>query len=80
MAGIMGLISKDPVAYINDKRTRILRGLDIDEAVIEEMIRERAEARGNKDWAKSDAIRDELLVRQIELKDGPNGTTWRIKR
>jgi cysteinyl-tRNA synthetase len=80
LAGIMGLISEDPMVYIKDKQARMLRELDIDEVAIEEMIRERAEARENKDWAKSDAIRGRLLARQIELKDGPTGTTWRIKR
>ena len=80
LAGIMGLINEDPVAYIADKQARLLQELDIDQQAIEEMIRERSEARENKDWAKSDAIRDKLLAKQIELKDGPAGTTWRIKR
>ena len=80
LAGIMGLINEDPVAYIADKQARLLQELDIDQQAIEEMIQERSEARENKDWAKSDAIRDKLLAKQIELKDGPAGTTWRIKR
>jgi cysteinyl-tRNA synthetase len=80
LAGIMGLISEDPVAYINDKQARLLQELDVDQVAIAEMIQERTEARENKDWAKSDAIRDKLLVMHIELKDGPTGTTWRIKR
>jgi cysteinyl-tRNA synthetase len=80
LAGIMGLISEDPVAYINDKQARLLQELDVDQVAIEEMIQQRTEARENKDWAKSDAIRDKLLSMHIELKDGPTGTTWRIKR
>jgi len=80
LAGIMGLISEDPVDYIKDKQARLLHELDVDQDAIEEMIQERTEARENKDWAKSDAIRDKLLAMHIELKDGPTGTTWRIKR
>ena len=80
LAGIMGLISEDPVAYITAKQARLLQELDIDQKAIDEMIRARTEARENKDWAKSDAIRDRLLAKHIELKDGPTGTTWRIKR
>ena len=42
------------------------------------MIDERLTARNRKDWARADAIRDLLLARRIELKDGPQGTTWKV--
>jgi len=80
LAGIMGLINEDPVTYIKDKQEKLLQELKIDQVAIAEMIQERTEAREHKDWAKSDAIRDKLLALHIELKDGPTGTTWRIKR
>jgi cysteinyl-tRNA synthetase len=41
------------------------------------LIRERDEARKNKDWEGSDRIRDQLLERGIQLEDTPNGTIWR---
>ena len=40
-------------------------------------IAERAEAKANKDFAKADAIREELKVLGIELEDSRAGTTWR---
>lgn len=46
--------------------------------LIEEIIKIRTLARNNKDWAKSDEIRDKLLEHKIQLKDGKNGTTWQI--
>ncbi len=46
--------------------------------LIEEIIKIRTLARDNKDWAKSDEIRDKLLEHKIQLKDGKNGTTWQI--
>jgi len=48
---------------------------DID-AEIEELIESRQEARKNKDWAKSDQIRDELKARGIVLEDTPQGVKW----
>ena len=30
------------------------------------------------EWAKADAIRDELLAKGVVLKDGPDGTTWTV--
>ena len=46
--------------------------------VIDEIIKLRKIARDNKDWAKSDEIRDKLLAHKIQLKDTKEGTTWQI--
>ena len=40
------------------------------------LIIERKNARINKDWHKSDKIRDELLDQGIELKDSDSDTIW----
>lgn len=39
----------------------------------------RQQSRANKDWAISDKIRDTLASIEIELKDGKEGTTWKLK-
>ena len=39
----------------------------------------RAAARAAKDFAASDALRDELARLGIEVADGATGTTWRVK-
>lgn len=44
---------------------------------IERLISERNEARKNKDFAKADAIRDQLKAKGIELKDTPTGVVWK---
>ena len=46
---------------------------------IEEKIRERNEAKKNKDYAKADAIRAELLENGILIEDSKDGTTWKTK-
>lgn len=48
---------------------------DVDSGVYD-LIRERDEARANKDFAKSDEIRDELLKQGIALNDTPDGAIW----
>ncbi len=45
-------------------------------AYVEGKIAERAEAKKNKDFAKADAIRDELLKEGIILKDTREGVVW----
>lgn len=52
--------------------------LDADLAVwVDERIAARKAARERRDFAASDAIRDELLARGILIEDTPNGTRWR---
>jgi cysteinyl-tRNA synthetase len=38
----------------------------------------RAAARTNKDYATSDAIRDQLAEMGITLEDKPDGTVWKV--
>ena len=55
---------------------------DVDDelkAFIEAKIAERAEAKKNKDFAKADAIRDELLSKGVVIKDTREGVTWQIQ-
>lgn len=44
---------------------------------IEKMIEERQAARKAKDFAKADAIRDELLAKGIILEDTREGVKWK---
>ena len=44
---------------------------------IERLIAERASSRKAKDFARADAIRDELLKKGIVIEDGPSGAAWR---
>lgn len=45
---------------------------------VELLIKLRAEARNNRDFATSDKIRDQLQEMGIQLKDGKDGTTFSI--
>ena len=46
---------------------------------IESLLTERAEARKARNFERADAIRGELAAMDIEIMDGPAGTTWRRK-
>ncbi len=68
-------------ANIN-KIDRILGVLEFDGNLdddIMEMIKEREQARKNKNWDKSDQLRDALSDRGIILEDAPDGTVWKYK-
>lgn len=65
LTDVLGLAQEKKTASLDDE--------------IEELIEKRNEARKNKNWAEADKIRDELLARNIVLKDTPNGVTWSVK-
>ncbi len=71
----LGLFYRSPEWYFEEKRKRI----SISEEEIEQMIRERDEARKRKDWKRADEIRAELFRKGIVLEDTPKGTVWRVK-
>lgn len=50
---------------------------DLLDADIENLIEERLEARRNRDFGRSDEIRDELVAKGILLEDTAQGTRWR---
>ncbi|QNN21515.1 cysteine--tRNA ligase [Planctomycetales bacterium ZRK34] len=50
-----------------------------DDAAIDAKVQQMADARAAKDWAASDAIRDELTAAGIEVQISKQGITWRRK-
>lgn len=79
LASIMGLLSEDPVEHVKQEQEKIMSTLDITDAEIDKLIADRNEARNQKNWARADEIRDQLLESSIEIKDSPTGTTWVVK-
>ena len=73
LRGLLDRIVKlgDVLGLILDKKEELL------DADIEKLIEERQTARKAKDFARADAIRDELLEKGIILKDTREGVQWK---
>ncbi len=69
----LGLLQASPQAWFQQATTGTL-----DSTAIEALVRERDAARAGKDWARADAIRDELAAMGVSIEDGARGTRWRI--
>ncbi|MDE1466369.1 cysteine--tRNA ligase [Aurantiacibacter sp. D1-12] len=65
---------------IDRKALRIRpKAAQITEAEIEDMLARRKAARAEKDFATSDALRDELAAKRVEVMDGdPLGWEWKL--
>ena len=67
---LLGFGGKEPFSYFQ---------IGVDEALkekIETLVAERIEAKKEKDFTRSDAIRDELIAMGISIMDTPDGTVW----
>jgi len=73
LANQIGLLEQDPESFFKAKPT----ASEFGDEQIEALIAQRKEARTQKDFKRSDEIRDELLAQGIELLDTAEGTTWR---
>ena len=69
------LYSFDKVLGLN-LRESAERATSVD-ARIEGLIKEREQARADKNWARADEIRKQLSEQGIALEDTPSGTLWR---
>jgi cysteinyl-tRNA synthetase len=75
----LGLLQRPPAAGLEALRSRAAARRGIDAAEVEARIAARADARKARDFARGDAIRDELLGRGVALLDGPDGTSWDVE-
>ncbi len=71
LGAVLGLLQLPPRNYLQGM------GNDgLNEAAINDRIAARAAAKAARDFTAADRIRAELLADGVELKDGPQGTTW----
>ena len=73
LGGVLGLLSQDPGQFLQHGAQADNDGA----AQIEALIKQRNDARKEKNWALADEARGKLTEMGIVLEDGPQGTIWR---
>jgi cysteinyl-tRNA synthetase len=76
---IFGIMTYAPDDYFSELKSDALNKLSISEDEIQSLIEERTKARKDRDFKRSDEIRDKLLDLGIILEDSKEGTTWKAK-
>jgi cysteinyl-tRNA synthetase len=79
LGATLGIVQRDPAQALVAIRDRAAKRRGIDLALVEQKLAERTEARKAKDFARSDAVRDELQKMGVAIMDGPQGTTWKVE-
>lgn len=75
---ILGIFEREPTEFLTELRDNRAARAGIDPAKVQELLDARQQARKDKDFEKSDAIRDELATMNVEVKDTPQGATWDV--
>jgi cysteinyl-tRNA synthetase len=79
LADVLGLLKSDFDVFDSQEKVRHLTRVGLDISSLEGLMKERVEARKNKDYKRADEIREMLSGQGIFLQDSPKGTEWRIK-
>jgi cysteinyl-tRNA synthetase len=74
MLAVLGLDPRDP-AFARSGRDELRGTVD---ALVALALEQRAAARGRKDWAAADAVRDQLKQAGVVVEDTPHGARWTI--
>jgi cysteinyl-tRNA synthetase len=74
----LGVLRRPPAEALRSLRDVAARRRGVDGAAVEARLAERAAARAARDFARADAIRDQLLASGVSIMDGPEGTTWKV--
>lgn len=67
---VLGLLQQDPQAWFQG-------AAGDDDARIQALVDERSAAKKSRDFARADAIRDQLAAEGIALEDTPQGVRWK---
>jgi cysteinyl-tRNA synthetase len=71
---VLGLLQQDPETWFKQA------GGTVDAERVEALLEERRAARAARDFARADAIRNELSAMGVVIEDGAQGTRWSVAK
>jgi cysteinyl-tRNA synthetase len=76
---VLGLFQMDSATFLTQLKDSRIKRRKIDTALIGAKLAQRQEARAAKDFARSDAVRDELLALGVTIQDTAQGPQWDVE-
>ena len=77
-SGVLGVFGVEPAVLLERLKVSRIARRRIDVKAVEALLQTRQEARAAKDFARSDAVRDELAAMGVEVRDTPEGVQWDV--
>ena len=77
---MLALFEKVPKDFLVTLDDMLLKQKSLSRNEIDQLVEQRIQARANKDWKKSDEIRDQLIKMEISLQDLPSGSYWEVAK
>ena len=76
--GVLGVFGVEPAVLLERLKVSRIARRRIDVKAVETLLQTRQDARAAKDFARSDAVRDELAAMGVEVRDTPEGVQWDV--
>ena len=77
---MMALFNEPARKFLEELDNMLLRQMKIERAQVEALVKERTAVRVNKDFKRSDELRDQLMKMGIAVSDTAEGTLWEVAK
>ncbi len=77
---ILALFQEPAGEYLRILDDMLLDKLNIKRETVDELVKERTQVREEKNFQKSDELRDQLVAMGISLQDRSDGTSWEVTK
>lgn len=72
----LGLFGKDPAQWLDELRCMRVKRANLDQTKLQDLLSQREQARQEKNYQLSDALRADLAKMGVGVKDTPAGQIW----
>lgn len=77
---VLALFQEEPTSYLRSLDDMLLKKKGVERQQVDELVTERTKVRTEKNYKRSDEIRDQLLHMGIQIKDTTAGTQWEVDK
>lgn len=80
MGSMMSLFQEPAKGFLTHLDDLLLQKMNLNRSEVDRLVAERSAARANKDFKKSDELREQLTRMNISVMDMPQGTFWEVTK